>query len=760
MNETQRRAAEYRANGWAITACPMEPNEKTKQPERSKGPRAGDWGRKAAEGRYSIDEFAAPGCNIGALPGPASRQRVDVDLDSAEAIELADAFLPVTGLVHGRRSKPRSHRWYECEGAEMLVIHDPVHKKNKTIVELRVATEKNWNFHTILPGSVHPSGEPVEWESEGEPLAMEPALLRASVVELAIAAYFRSMWPAEEGNGRNELSQLLSGFLLKAFDGEPHRARRIFKIALEGKDDVQKRLRECFDRTERRIGGDEPKPTTGVPQFVEGFPHGKEIADWAFKLLGRRNAARPAGDDPAALRERVLDTNREFAVMTVGCKVAVAQFGQDGEIVEFWSPEEFAKYTRGVRKEKSVHVAGPIPTAYGSAWFGHPEGRAYERLVYAMPGSATACGPRDYNGWHGFTVEPRAGDWSRNRGHMLDVICAGSEAQFAWLLNWCAALVQKPGQHAWAAPVLRGGQGTGKGHFVVKMLGALFHRQQFVHLTSSSQLTENFNEHLSGKVLVFADESTWGGERREAGQLKGLITEPTVLIRRKYLKAVEEPSAMHFVIASNSDWPIPGDWDDRRFFVLDVSDARQQQDKAYFGPLIEELENGGRAAMLRDLLDHEVDESALRNPPTTKGKQDIKARSLDSHLRWLENFLMNDRGDFKRLAGRKTLWQAYASEIKTLDPKGRALTIEGLGRVFRSVFKRAAKKGLDGVEGYPLHGKTRGPGTRENAWLFPSLAAFREAFELATDTRPEWPEDNGQDGYDGYGPRIAEAELS
>ena len=85
-------------------------------------------------------------------------------------------------------------------------------------------------------------------------------------------------------------------------------------------------------------------------------------------------------------------------------------------------------------------------------------------------------------------------------------------------------------------------------------------------------------------MLVFADESTWGGERREAGQLKGLVAEPTVLIRRKYLKAVEEPSAMHFVIASNSDWPIPVDWDDRRFFVLDVSDARQQQDTAYFGP--------------------------------------------------------------------------------------------------------------------------------------------------------------------------------
>jgi hypothetical protein len=339
---------------------------------------------------------------------------------------------------------------------------------------------------------------------------------------------------------------------------------------------------------------------------------------------------------------------------------------------------------------------------------------------------------------------------------MLDIICAGNEDHFAWLLNWCAALVQKPGQHGWAAPVLRGGQGTGKGHFAVRMLGALFHRQQFIHLTSSSQLTENFNEHLSGKVLVFADESTWGGERREAGQLKGLITEPTVLIRRKYLKAVEEPSAMHFVIASNSDWPIPVDWDDRRFFVLDVSDARQQQDKAYFGPLLQELDAGGRAAMLHDLLAHDVDDSALRNPPTTKGKRDVKARSLDAHFRWLENFLMNDDGAFRTHCGRKSLWQSYASELRVLDPKGRVLTIEGLGRMLRSVFKRAAHKGLRGVDGYPTHGKTRGSGPRENAWVFPSLTACREAFELATDTRPEWPDDSGAADRGGY---AAEAEL-
>ena len=96
---------------------------------------------------------------------------------------------------------------------------------------------------------------------------------------------------------------------------------------------------------------------------------------------------------------------------------------------------------------------------------------------------------------------------------------SGDSEYFAWLINWCAALVQKPGRHAMTAIVLRGGQGVGKGHFANLMLGALFHPQQYLHIMGASQLTAEFNEHLSGKVLIFADESTWGGDPKAGAKL-------------------------------------------------------------------------------------------------------------------------------------------------------------------------------------------------------------------------------------------------
>src|SRR5262249_10588422 len=150
----------------------------------------------------------------------------------------------------------------------------------------------------------------------------------------------------------------------------------------------------------------------------------------------------------------------------------------------------------GKKVQKSVPLAG--------LWIAHRAGRRYESLVYDMPGSAERCGPEDYNGYLGFTVTPQAGDWAQNKGHLLNIICAGNAALYAWLFNWMAALVQLPGRHAFTAIVLRGGQGVGKGHFAHLMLGALFRQQQYLHIIGAGMLTGRFNEHLSGKVLVFA----------------------------------------------------------------------------------------------------------------------------------------------------------------------------------------------------------------------------------------------------------------
>lgn len=327
------------------------------------------------------------------------------------------------------------------------------------------------------------------------------------------------------------------------------------------------------------------------------------------------------------------DVNRMYAIVSVGNRMVVMQLAPDGSIVELWDYEHFRKrlikeFIR-VRKPDGKIKSEPL----ADVWLRHPRGRQYDRLVYSMPGSIVQATERDYNGWQGFSCVPKVGDWSLNRQHLYEIICGSNDENFYWTMNWLAALVQLPGRHAWTAIVLMGGQGIGKGHFANNMIGRLFGPQQYLHIIGAGQLTAEFNEHLSGKVLIYADESTWGGDPRAAAKLKGIITEDMVPINRKFLKMIDEPSSMHTIIASNNEWPIPIEQGDRRFSIFNVAHT-YQQDQAYFGRLLAELENGGRAAMLAELLAFNVDHSLLRKPVMTAAKATVAERSAKPIEKW------------------------------------------------------------------------------------------------------------------------------
>lgn len=405
------------------------------------------------------------------------------------------------------------------------------------------------------------------------------------------------------------------------------------------------------------------------------------------------------------------ELNKRFAIISVGNKVVVMELNPDASIKELWPFPEFkrllVKYR--IRRDGKVYDAADL-------WLKSTLGRQYDRLVYAMPGSSEVAGADDYNGWLGFTVQPAPGDWSKNRAHILKVICNGNQAHFEWVYNWMAALVQQPGRHGMVAIVLRGGQGIGKGHHAHQMLGRCFSLQQYIHILRPDQLTGDFNEHLSGKCLVFADESTWGGDLKAAQALKGLVTESTVPIHRKFLKLTEEPSALHIIIATNNDWPISIDRDDRRFTILDVSEEQKQKD-SYFGPLLDELEHGGRAAMLHDLMAHEVDWELTRRPLKTSAKLDIARLSLKPVERWWYEHLKTGR-----LSG-----QGWPPEIRKPELHGdyidflakhhpsdrtRRSTETELGSFLQKHAGFDSQRRLEGDE-------------REKVWTVPSLAECR-----------------------------------
>jgi hypothetical protein len=179
--------------------------------------------------------------------------------------------------------------------------------------------------------------------------------------------------------------------------------------------------------------------------------------------------------------------------------------------------------------------------------------------------------------------------------------------------------------------VLRGLKGVGKGilgNALIKVLG-----QHGMYISNHKHLTGQFNGHLLDCVFLFADEAFFAGDRQGISVLKSVITDPLLPIEAKHVNLILVQNMLHILMASNEDWVVPASTDERRFFVLDVSDAHKQ-DHAYFGAIKAQLKDGGYAAMLRELQARDISKFEVRAVPKTKALQFQQEQSLDTKWDW------------------------------------------------------------------------------------------------------------------------------
>lgn len=128
---------------------------------RTKEPYAEGWLKLV----FQPDDFD-PNDNIGLR---SVNGLVAIDLDSVEAVAVADDFLPPTEMVYGRPSKLRSKRWYRSTFSKI----EPFKLDNRMVVEIRA------EHQDMAPPSIHPtSGERLEWATNGAPAEVAPEALR------------------------------------------------------------------------------------------------------------------------------------------------------------------------------------------------------------------------------------------------------------------------------------------------------------------------------------------------------------------------------------------------------------------------------------------------------------------------------------------------------------------------------------------------------------------------------------------------------
>ena len=317
--------------------------------------------------------------------------------------------------------------------------------------------------------------------------------------------------------------------------------------------------------------------------------------------------------------------NNEYAVVRVSGKTriftteeSVAYPGR--RVPVFATISDFCAFHTHPQKPQTTAVGNQRMIGLGRWWLAQKGRRQFSGIVYAPNEGKEVKGK--LNLWTGFACAPKMGNCSLYLDHLLNNICSGNEYHYQYLLDWMACAVQFPGRPGEVAVVMRGAEGVGKG-VAVKHFGELF-GAHYLHVSQAGHLTGHFNAHLQQCSVLFADEAFFAGGRSNEGTLKALITEDTIMIEPKGLDSFRVRNCLHIMMCSNNDRVVPAGADARRYFVLEVSDARKQ-DFRYFAAIADEMTSGGREELLRLLRTRDLSDFNVRNVPQTDALADQKA---------------------------------------------------------------------------------------------------------------------------------------
>lgn len=425
---------------------------------------------------------------------------------------------------------------------------------------------------------------------------------------------------------------------------------------------------------------------------------------------------------PSQAESAVDELNGRHAVVVEAGKTVIVTERHDTvlhrDVIDRSSAEDIKlRYASRIVKVKDAYK--PL----GSYWLTHAGRREYDAVVFDPEAKPDA---RVYNLWKGFKIQPKPGDWSLFRAHLVEIVCSGDPVVFDFMIKWLARMFQKPGRPAETALAFRGRQGTGKG-IVARAIGEIM-GQHFLHITQARHVTGHFNAHLQDAVFVFADEAVAPQDKAGESALKTLITEPLLTIERKGKDAFPVRNVIHLMMASNHDWVAPANLDERRFLFCDVNPVKAG-DVRYFGALTKAMKAGGQAAMLYDLLALDIKGWNHRQPPDTQGLADQKMLSMNPMDRWWLDKLETGRilpteSRWPTEISRDALHDDYCATLEKVRINKRAMATE-LGMMLRSRLLPA---------GWPKETLPNG----RRMYELPSLDACRRHWQWLTKMTGKW----------------------
>jgi hypothetical protein len=367
-------------------------------------------------------------------------------------------------------------------------------------------------------------------------------------------------------------------------------------------------------------------------------------------------------------------------------------------------------------------------TTWANLWFAHPRRRTYAGVEFFPNPDGAKNNPGYLNLWRGFEFAPSPhGTSAIFDDHLRTNICSGDPELYQYVFAWFAHIVQRPRERIGTALVLRGPRGSGKTK-VGEVFGSLF-PAHYCLVDDPQRITGRFNSHMAACLLLQADEAVWAGDKSAEGRLKGLITSEYQLIEVKGVDQVLSPNYVRLMMTSNEDWVVPAGKDERRFVVLNV-DPRCAQNHEYFGEMTDQLDQGGRARLLYDLIHFNLTEVQLRQIPRTPALLEQKLSSMDSVEDWwknrLDDAMLTHSDGWSDVITKDDLYNDYVREAEKVGIHRRKTKV-AFGKILKELVPVLR----------PV--RPRGDGKRLQSYSIPPLDECQAAFEARLGQPIDWP---------------------
>lgn len=432
------------------------------------------------------------------------------------------------------------------------------------------------------------------------------------------------------------------------------------------------------------------------------------------------------GSEPMVTQEPMAAIQQKFALIRLAGGLYVFDSHvlsalTDKGVAEKFVPLKRADATLLITREVAKLFPDANAKQIAKEFFVHPSTRCYSGIEFNPAGS----NPNYLNLWPPPTALPAKGVSRLIRDFLLHVICDGNEVYFRYLMKYLAHALQFPEEKPGVMLILLGGQGIGKGT-LARILSKIWHAT-YLQVHQIKSITGEFNASLERSFIVWLDEAFFEKNRGATDALKSLVTEPVIQINEKHQPSRQINSFHRFFGASNSDFYKATDRDDRRDFVLRVSESHKGDHK-YWNALNHEIENGGVEALVRYLLKIDLSSFNVRNKPNTNELMRQKLKSLSPAQAWWFDCL--SRGEVVNRAG----WPTFIST--DLAIKGVCSTAGGkashkpaaieMAKLMKEFCPSSSKK------------QTTLAGTRQRGFVLPPLKQARSEFANYMGGEMEW----------------------